>query len=217
MSSLEQIIDNFIVKNKLDVNTKEPLTDLVNDCLNGLFKHLFSEQIPEISGKQKAQKVLKADRVEDPASVENLEDLRNCTTGVLNQFCKEKNLKVGGNKKELMDRVWRHIQGETSDDDKSSRNKPKAVKKPKEEHTCCGKNAKGMDCAVAGTECSNGHWFCWRHITEAEKFIGTKVEPEPEIKPVKSSSKKPKSEKKPKKSKVPEPEESEHELVTDEE
>ena len=177
MTSIENIIDTFIEEHALDSDEmKEPIIDLVNKCIEGIFKHIFSEKIPEQSttAKTKTQKVLKADKIEDPATVESKEELNNCTTGVLNQFCKDNEIKVGGNKAVLVDRVWRFLQGELSDDDKSSRTKPKASKKGAEQHQCCGENAKGLPCGVAASKEHNDMWFCWRHITDADEIIAAK-------------------------------------------
>ena len=181
MSTLELIITTFITEHELDEAIQEPLIDLVNKCMEGLFKHVYSEEIPDWAGKVstggKTQKVLKADKIEDPTLCEKQDDLRNCTTGVLNQFCKDNLLKIGGNKKELMDRVWRHLQGTSSEDDKSKRNAPKKEKKTAEKHLCSGFNIKGEECGVAGTEESGGHHFCWRHITSADDFIEKRNNP----------------------------------------
>jgi hypothetical protein len=181
MSSIETIIDAFITEHSLDTDEiKEPIINLVNKVIEGIFKHIIKEPIPESAPKTKSQKVLKADKIEDPSTVENRDDLHNCTTGVLNQFCKDNNLKVGGgNKKDLIDRVWRFLQGETSDEDKSSRGKAKANKKTAEKHECSGCNAKGQPCGVAGTEERNDMWFCWRHITDADQIIAKKSDEKP--------------------------------------
>jgi hypothetical protein len=201
MASIEKIIDNFIVEYNLDTDeVKEPIIALVNKCIEGLFKHMFSEQFPETAPKTKTQKVLKADKIEDPSTVETRDELHNCTTGVLNQFCKEQEIKVGGNKAALVERVWRFLQGETTDDDKSARTKPKSSKKNTEKHVCSGCNAKGAPCGVGGTEEREGLWFCWRHISECNEIIAQKKgskEPEPEITPVEKNEKP-----KPKKSKA---------------
>lgn len=225
MASIESRIDSFIAEHKLDTDLKENICVLVTGCMEDLFKHVFTQTVPETS---KSKKVLKADKVEDPTSCETREELRNCTTGVLNQFCKDHSLKIGGNKTELMDRVWRHLQGQTSDEDKSSRNKPKKEKKTPEKHACFGKNAAGAECGISATETFCGYHFCHRHITDAQKFIEAKDKPT-ETKPKSAKSKAAKEEKpakteKPTKSKKkpepePEPEpESEEELEeTDEE
>jgi hypothetical protein len=181
MSSIETIIDAFIAEHSLESDEiKEPIVNLVNKVIEGIFKHIMKEPIPESAPKPKSQKVLKADKIEDPSTVENRDDLHNCTTGVLNQFCKENNLKVGGgNKKDLIDRVWRFLQGETSDEDKSSRSKAKTSKKTVEKHECSGCNAKGQPCGVAGTEERNNMWFCWRHITDSDEIIAKKAAEKP--------------------------------------
>ena len=175
MSSIEMIIDSFITEQKLDPKIKLPMIDCYQLCISTAAKLLISEIPTETETKTKAVKVLKADKIEDPSTVQSLEELRNCTTGILNQFCKDNFLKVGGNKKEIMDRVWRHLQGSGSDEDKSSRSKPKKEKKKDEKHECSGCNAKGAPCAVNGTEQHGQYWFCWRHITEADQFLNKKV------------------------------------------
>jgi hypothetical protein len=174
MASIESRIDAFIASNELDKEIKDPLCALITEAMGDLFKHVFSQPVPADTETGKAKKVLKADKVEDPTSCETQEELRNCTTGVLNQFCKDNGLKVGGNKKEIMDRVWRHMQGESSDDDKSTRNKPKASKKVPEKHVCAGNNIAGVPCGSSGTEEFDGCYFCWRHISDAQKFIDAK-------------------------------------------
>jgi hypothetical protein len=175
---MELRIENFITEHELDPDMKDELSNLVSGCLDDLYKHLYNQPVPQSQTATKAKKVLKSEKVEDPATCETLDDLRNCTTGVLNQFCKEHGLKVGGNKKEIMDRVWRHMQGNGSDEDKSTRNKPKAEKKVPEKHACSGTNVAGVPCGVSATEEFGGCHFCWRHITDAQKFIDA-IAPEP--------------------------------------
>lgn len=215
MASIDTIVDSFITENELESEIKPALQGLVNKCFEGVFKHIYSVPIPNTDGtsKTKTQKVLKADKIEDPTDCETREQLHNCTTKTLNDFCKKQNLKVGGNKTEAIDRVWRHLQGTGSEEDKSSRNKPKSAKKVPEKHQCSGCNAKGEKCAVVGTECfpDTDHWFCWRHIVDAEEFI-TKLKDPNQPKPKERAPKAPKkpkadkTEKKSKKSKKPEPE-----------
>jgi len=201
MTSIETIIDSFIAEHELVDEIKEPIIDLINQCMNGICRQLLSEKIPEATGavvtKSKSQKVLKADKIEDPSTVESREELHNCTTGILNQFCKDSGLKVGGNKAVIMDRVWRHLQGTSSDEDKSSRSKTKVSKKVTEKHACCGFNSKGAPCGLAANEQSGEKWFCFRHIVDVSETLKSKaeskVEPkvesededEPEITPVK--------------------------------
>lgn len=215
MASIESRIDTFIAENKLRADLKDLICVLVTGCMEDLFKHVFTHPVPETT---KSKKVLKADKVEDPTFCENREDLRNCTTGVLNQFCKDQSLKIGGNKSVLMDRVWRHLQGQTSDEDKSSRNKPKKEKKNSEKHACFGKNSAGAECGISATETFCGYHFCHRHITDAQKFIEAKERPtESKLKASKSKTEKPPksakaSKKKPEPKPEPEPESDEEEL-----
>ena len=231
MASIESRIDSFISEHEIDPDMKDDICTLVTGCMEDLFKHVFTQPVPETENK-KAKKVLKADKIEDPSSCESYEDLRNCTTGVLNQFCKDKTLKVGGNKKEIMDRVWRHIQGESSDEDKSSRGKPKKEKKTGEKHVCSGTKASGEPCAISATEEFGECYFCHRHITDAQKFldaINPKTESKPKTpkevtkpvtKPVTKQVTKPVVKEAPKQSKgkkVPPPPVPEPELVTDNE
>ena len=197
MSSMESRIDSFITEHELDPDMKDELSNLVSGCLDDLYKHLYNQPVPQSQTATKAKKVLKSEKIEDPATCETLDDLRNCTTGVLNQFCKEHGLKVGGNKKEIMDRVWRHIQGNGSDEDKSTRNKPKAEKKVPEKHACSGTNVAGVPCGVSATEEFGGCHFCWRHITDAQKFIdaiASESVAKPKAKAPKAKEAKPKAE-----------------------
>ena len=175
MASMDVFINEFIIEYELDPEIKTPICELFGKCVEALAKHLMKESIPESDVKTKATKVLKADKIEDPTTCESFEQLNNCSTGVLNQFLGDSGLKKGGNKKELKDRVWRFLQGTGSDEDKSPRNKPKAVKKVAEKHACYGCNAKGAPCSVAGTEEFSDQWFCWRHISDAEEFMKKKV------------------------------------------
>jgi len=197
MSSLEAIVDDFITEHELDSEMKEPLCNLINKSMEGLFKHLYSEQFPETDPKKEkkaSQKVLKADKLDDPTAAESEEQLKNCTTSVLNQFCRDNNLKVGGNKAEITTRVWRFLQGTGSDEDLSNRNKPKKEKKGAEKHICSGLSAKGVPCSVgAGSDGEyKGYWFCWHHIKDADEFL-KKLKPkeeEPEPKKEKKQRKK---------------------------
>jgi hypothetical protein len=216
MSSIESIVDAFIEENELDVCIKPALQGLVNKCFEGVFKHVYGVPIPETGAgsKAKAQKVLKSDKIEDPSVCQTRDELHCCTTVSLSAFCKKNNLKVGGNKTDVIDRVWRFLQGTTSADDQSPRKAAKATKKVAEKHPCSGCNAKGEKCAVAGSDCYQGtdYWFCWRHIVEAAEFVA-KLEDPNQPKPKERAPKKPKAPKaseaepkaKAKAKKVPEP------------
>jgi hypothetical protein len=174
MSTINDRIDLFIAANKL-VDTPEfrvALGDFVAGCWQDHFKICQNESIPD--DKSSSKKVSKADKIEDPSECKERDDLRNCTSGTLNEFCKKHGLRVGGNKKEIMDRVWRHLQGNNSEEDISPRTKPKKEKKANEKHDCYGCTSKGTPCAVAATVEVDGCWFCWRHEESAQEIIANK-------------------------------------------
>jgi len=135
----------------------------------------MGEKIPDDKKSVPSNKVSKENKIEDPTECKNREDLRNCTSLTLNEFCKKQGLRVGGNKTEIMDRVWRYLQGNNSDEDISPRNKPKKDKKINEKHDCYGCTSKGTPCAVAATVEVNGCWFCWRHEENAADIIANKT------------------------------------------
>jgi hypothetical protein len=170
-SSIETRIETFITEHELDPELKEEVQELIIGCIETMFKHLYSIPLSVAEETTKAKKVLKADKIEDPSTVENLEELRNCTTGVLNQYCRDHKLKIGGTKKEIMDRVWRHIQGEGSDEDKGRGGKVKKEKKVADKHICSGFKTDGSPCQLSGTEDKGECWFCYKHITDADKFL----------------------------------------------
>jgi superfamily II DNA or RNA helicase len=134
----------------------------------------FSERSEEMKEKQ--------EKLEEPSKAKVRDDLRNCTKEVLNSFCKENGLRVGGTKKEVMDRVWRFIQEESSDEDISPRSeKKKKEKKVVEKHECCGKTAKGSECQViAEDEPISGKYYCWRHAKSALADVKKSEESESE-------------------------------------
>jgi hypothetical protein len=174
MSTINDRIDLFISVNNLS-DTQEfrtALGDFVAGCWQDHFKICQNEQIPE--DKYSSKKVSKAEKIENPSECKDRDDLRNCTSGTLNEFCKNHGLRVGGNKKEVMDRVWRHLQGNNSEEDISPRTKPKKDKKINEKHDCYGCTSKGTPCAVAATVEVDGCWFCWRHEESAQEIIANK-------------------------------------------
>ena len=169
MANMNNRVDAFISENGLDESIKDAVIELVNGCFGDYVGHMSKEWLstPVSNGKSSASKT-KKEKLEDPTEATCIEDLRKCTTIVLNQYCKNNGLKVGGNKPEISGRVWRHIQGDSSDDDVSSRSKPKKVKAAKEVHSCFSCNSKGAPCGIAATEEYSGHWFCFHHIDSAK-------------------------------------------------
>jgi hypothetical protein len=189
MSAMTALFEKFIAKHDLEIST---------DDLDGLCKQVLvmmydnAKGVPVSAGKEKSEKL------ENPAKADDRDDLRNCTKEVLNAFCKENGLRVGGTKKEVMDRAWRFIQDESDEDDISPRAKAKESKKKVVKKDCCGKTAKGTPCQVNGDEIINGKCYCWRHAKDiatsskaSSKADSESEEEEPEpVKPKKKVNKK---------------------------
>jgi hypothetical protein len=175
MSTINDRIQEFITTHELpDTDEfRESLADFVSGCWSDHFKIVMEKAIPD-DKPAKGSKVSKENKIEDPTECKSREDLRNCTSGTLNEFCKKQGLRVGGNKTEIMDRVWRYLQGNNSEEDMSPRNKPKKEKKIKEKHDCYGCTSKGTPCAVDATVEVDGCWFCWRHEEHAQEIIEKK-------------------------------------------
>lgn len=177
MANMEIRINSFLAENNLDESVKDSLIELVNGCFSDYVAHMSREWLTAVpSTKTTTVKATKAEKLDDPALAESVEDLRNCTSVVLNDYCRDKKLRVGGNKKDIMERVWRHLQGESTDDDSSPRSKPKKTPAKVEKHACFACNSKGVPCGSAATEQFNDKWFCWLHIKSAEAIIEKQVE-----------------------------------------
>ncbi len=166
--SIMNRIEKFITEHELDSDISEDLEKLVKRCIGDLYEHVKDVPVQNTVIKEKSEKL------SDPSGAQQRDDLRNCTKEVLNAFCKENGLRVGGTKKEVMDRVWRFIQEESSDEDISPRSEKKKEKKVPEKIECCGTTAKGTPCNVpAENEKIGGKCYCWRHakvaITEQKK------------------------------------------------
>jgi hypothetical protein len=176
---MESMIDKFISDNELDNEIKDPIVDLINGCFTDYVSHMASEWLKAPASNKKESSYSsgtkpKKNKLENPSDATSLEDLKNCTSVILNEFCKKNKLKIGGNKKDIMERVWRHIQGEGSDEDKGRGNKSKKEKSKKESHACFACNAKGIPCGLVANEEFKGKWFCFRHIDDAETIISNK-------------------------------------------
>jgi hypothetical protein len=187
MSTMEERIDAFLSAHNLGDSVKDELCNLVSGCFEDMFKHLMSAPVPESS-----KKISKTEKIEDVSSVESEEQLKLCTTTALSQYCKNNKLRAGGTKKDIIERVWRHIQGSSSEDDNGRSAKTVKAKAVIEKHECFGCNSKGAPCATGANEQFGGQWFCWRHITDANDIIKKKMpeseassstaEPEPVVK-----------------------------------
>ena len=164
MDSVQTRIQKFVTDNELSSEMVDDIAALFKKCMGDVFNHVVDLPVVETT-KVKAPK---AEKLESPSIAKNRDDLRNCTKEVLNVYCKDNGLRVGGSKKEVMDRVWRHMDGESSEDDISPRNKTK-TKKVVEKHECSCKNVKGTMCAVTAEEEVNGKWYCSRHVKNISK------------------------------------------------
>ena len=119
MSSTTVLFEQFIAEHEIDVSV-EDLDNLVKRAIGLLYENTKDVKIVT---KEKESKL------ENPSKAQQRDDLRNCTKEVLNAFCKENELRVGGSKKDIMDRVWRCLQDASDDDDISPRAKSKKEKK----------------------------------------------------------------------------------------
>jgi len=172
------LFEKFIAKHELEIST---------DDLDGLVKQVVVAMYDSI--KETPSSGVKKGKAEltDPSKAEDIDDLRNCTKDTLTVFCKENDLRVTGSKKDLMERVWRCIHEESSEDDISPRAKGKKEKKVVVKKECAGKTARGTPCQVNGDEIINGKCYCWRH---AKDIVKEDSEDEEEEKPTKKVSKK---------------------------
>ena len=173
MSSVTARIEKFISDYELDLQVSD-LDTLIKRCIGDLYENVKDVAVKTTKEKQ--------EKLEEPSKAKVRDDLRNCTKEVLNSFCKENGLRVGGTKKEVMDRVWRFIQEESSDEDISPRSeKKKKEQKIVEKHECCGKTAKGSECQViAEDEPISGKYYCWRHAKSALADVKKSEESESE-------------------------------------
>lgn len=178
MSNMETIVDNFLAKWKIDgpEEAKEDLIVVINDCFKDYVDHLHREFYKVVPAEPKSTKSGKPKNapivLENPAEAESLVDLGRCTVTSLSNFCKTNKLKVGGKKEEITARVWRFLQGETSDEDKSKATKTgtktKAAGPPT--HVCEGVTKAGKECNLAcSDQCpTTGKWLCFRHLPKTK-------------------------------------------------
>jgi hypothetical protein len=193
MANMEIEINAFIASHELDESAKDELVKLVNKCFSIYVSHMSSEWLsaaaPTSAPAKKAaatkKTAAKAEKIENAADAESLDQLIStaCTSTVLNDYCRENGLRIGGVKKDIASRVWRHLQGESEDDDISPRSKPKKAPAKKQTHPCFACNAKGQPCGLAADNEFEGNWFCFRHIDSAEEIIEKKNAPPPAPKP----------------------------------
>ena len=195
MANMENRIDSFIAENGLDENAKDAVIELVNGCFTDYISHMAVEWLknPVDNKSKKSITKSKKAKLEDPTVAQSIDDLMNCTTAILTEYCKNNKLKVGGTKTDLSGRVWRHIQGESSDEDTKNTKKAskdsKDSKSKKEIHSCFACNSKGAPCGLSATEEYSGNWFCFHHIDNAEELISAKKQIESDSEPTTKTTK----------------------------
>jgi hypothetical protein len=158
MANMQNRINQFIESNNLDESATDSLVDLVNGCFKDYIEHMASDWLTVPIIKPKLKKLAQCS---DAETIDELKGTK-CTTNLLSEYCRTNSIRVGGTKKDMAERVWRHLQGESSDSDNSPKSKPR--KTPvKEPHACSSCNAKGAPCGIAATEQVDGKWLCFRH------------------------------------------------------
>jgi hypothetical protein len=235
---MDSIVDSFLNEYSLtDPGAKDSLIEVINSCFKVYAQYMSKELLdskesqkkpkepkepkePKKESQKKPRKESGVAALENPADATSLSQLEECTVQVLSKFCKEHSLKVGGKKESLSLRVWRFLQGETSDEDRSSVKGSKDPKEPKKNpknpknpidpcFACQGMTKSGTQCILAGTkELAEGQWYCFRHYPKSSKEqqeSGDEDSDDSEssgsttTKTTKKESKNPKTPKKPKK------------------
>ena len=183
---METRINQFLFTNEIDESKKDALVDLINSCFADYVSYMSSEWISAPAAKKTTAKavVKKVEKTEDPSECESEQELNlRCTTSVLDDYCRTHKLRIGGEggKTNRVSRVWRHMQGVSDEDDFSPRSKPKKVPAKKEAHKCSCLTAKGAPCGSAATNLKEDHWFCYKHIDNADEFLAALDEEEPVV------------------------------------
>jgi len=179
---MDSIVDSFLQEYSItDPAAKDSLIEVINSCFK-VYAQYMSKDLLGSEGTTKAPKEPKTPKktpkvppLENPADATSLAQLGECTIQVLSKFCKEHSLKVGGKKDSVSLRVWRFLQGETSDEDRSVKGSVKSAKpakepvvpggeSPQEPRECCGMTKSGAQCVLAGTRECDGMWYCFRHL-----------------------------------------------------
>jgi hypothetical protein len=170
MASVNSIIATFIEDNQgLEINDKfvSVLKALIIDCI---------DIKPKITVSVKVQKIEKLESAADAVSLDELTS-GACNLAMLADYCREHGLRVSGPKTDAAARVWRHICGESEEDDTSPRNRAKKEPVKKEKHDCFACNTKNKPCGLPATQQFEGEWFCYKHIDTAEEIINPLPKP----------------------------------------
>ena len=140
---MDSIVDTFLEKYSLaaDPGAKDSMIDTINSCFKVYAEYMSKDLLTDkkVNKAAKAAKADKADKaekpaktakaerkvLENPAEATSMDALNGCTIQILAKWCKDHEMKVGGKKEEVVARVWRHLQGETSDEDKTPKARPR--------------------------------------------------------------------------------------------
>ena len=181
MANIETRVNKFIADNGIDESFKDELINFVNGCFTDYVSNISKNWLKSTVVTKRPEKVSKKDKLEDPSDATTIDDLNNCTSVILNEYCKKNSIKVGGNKKEIKERVWKHLQGEPTDSSVVSK-KSSGTKKGKNiAHACIANNNSGNPCGLSASQQFGGEWFCFKHIDNAEQIIARSIaEKEPE-------------------------------------
>lgn len=179
MSSIfESLIDSHLdqwVTAEHRSNARESLIDLVNESIKAYVDHTYRDLVATSATTVPARKPAKtktsttaasATALENPAEATSLEDLARATIQTLAKFCKERGLRVGGRKEEVVARAWRFLQGENSDEDRTPARRPKATKSSGDKQVpqvCAATTRAGTPCILAGTVQAGEGRYCWKH------------------------------------------------------
>jgi hypothetical protein len=152
---------------------RESLIELVNESIKAYVDHTYRDLVaagpparPAKAGGKIKTTAPSTPALENPAEATSLEDLGRATIQTLAKFCKERGLKVGGRKEEVVARAWRFLQGENSDEDRTPARRPKSST-TKSSTTkavpCAATTRAGTACILAGTTQVGECWYCWKH------------------------------------------------------
>ena len=163
---IDTLATEFIQNNSLNERVKDNLVEFAEKCIlayTGAFvRNFVAEKKQEVVTIKTSKKI----KLENPQDALNFDDLQRCTSVALNEFCKKNEIRVGGNKKDIMERVWRFLQN-SSDDDDFPKKKTTTKSAKRESHQCSCLNKKGNQCAISAFEEVNGKWFCHLHLDKS--------------------------------------------------
>jgi len=178
MANIESRVNKFITDNEIDESFKDELIQFVNGCFTDYVSNISKHWLGStINGNKvnKSEKVSKSSKLENPSDAKTIDDLNNCTSVILNEYCKKNGIKVGGNKKEIKERIWSHLQGESTESSVVTKKTGNTKKSKNIAHACIGSTLSGKPCGLSATEQFAGEWFCFKHINIAGSIIAKTI------------------------------------------